>query len=356
MSVPIDPNYKPLPYNAGPARSLEAVTLSDMVEAIRPCDTDIWRSRFLTRTFWLRWCDTPARLRGWLLEDEPRTLGDERWDALIAGWAHELSRRYRLDPPGWALKPDKYLDHVWTFGRPRKYRLARSVISPAPFLLEHGILREDYEMVSAQRLAEGWEGWDPSSVTWRSPSWGDADRALPGCPTPQTALDAFELIARRFEEIGVKAGFYLSGGSAFEMARATETYSMTMSLEQLDEAGHREAQKAISETADANGWPEDWLSMLPVPPIDEADPVAVQTLFYHPHLGVFTVSPLYLAGMLLLSGRAQDSCSLARVLSHAPDVRTMNDLVGVARRLAPDTRCSNEELKSAAVRALSAVV
>ena len=158
---------EPLPYNCGPDRSLEAVTLAEMVECVRPCDTDVWRSRFLTRTFWLRWCGTPYGGRGALIAEEPLSLEDERWDAFIAGYAHELSLRYRLDPPGWALKPDKYLDHIWPIFGQMKYGPFRTVMSPAPLMLEHGILMRDYELVSAQQLIEG----RVSVISWKEPSW-----------------------------------------------------------------------------------------------------------------------------------------------------------------------------------------
>ena len=72
MSVLLE--REPLPYNCGPDRSLEAVTLAEMVECIRPCDTDVWRSRFLTRTFWLRWCGTPYGERAALIAEEPLSL------------------------------------------------------------------------------------------------------------------------------------------------------------------------------------------------------------------------------------------------------------------------------------------
>ena len=356
---PIYPERGYLPYNAGPDRSLEAVTLSEMVECIRPCDTDVWRSRFLTRTFWLRWSGKPPEVQTAMVAEEPLPLDDVRWDAFIAGYAQELSARYRLDPPGWALKPGRYLDHVWPiFSSAGLSSPSLEAIAPAPFLLEHGILMRDYNLVSAQQLIEG-EG---SVITWKSPDWR-SDRTRPGAPTPQDALDAFEVISRRFEEDGVYAGLHLTGGGYFELARfpghhfTTGKVPQPLTLTEADrdaiqEAGHTAVREAVADLAGGRGWPPDWPSRLPVPALDAGDPAASLSLFYHPSLNVRASSPAHLAGLLMLSGRRQDAETLSRLLPHLPDCRTPDDLTAAARRFAPASQTPDAELRATAEAAL----
>ena len=354
---PIYPERGYLPYNAGPDRSLEAVTLSEMVECIRPCDTDVWRSRFLTRTFWMRWSGKPPEVQTAMIAEEPLPLG-VRWDAFIAGYAQELSVRYRLPPPGWALKPGRYLDHVWPIFDQGGIGMHFTAIAPAPFLLEHGILLRDYEMSSAQQLIEG-EG---SVITWKSPDWR-SDRIRPGAPAPQDALDAFEVMSRRFEEDGVCASVHLTGGEYFTLARFPGLHFTTgeprpLTLTEADrgaiqEAGHTAVREAVAAAAQEHGWPPDWLSRLPVPALDAGGPAASLSLFYHPCLQVRASSPAHLAGLLMLSGRRQDTETLSRLLPHLPDrSRTPDGLTAAARRFAPASQTPDADLRATAEAAL----
>src|ERR1700730_8752179 len=47
-----------------------------------------------------RW--EPAEIQVSLLRDEPESVGDERWDALLAALAEHLDAQHDLAPPGWA--------------------------------------------------------------------------------------------------------------------------------------------------------------------------------------------------------------------------------------------------------------
>lgn len=353
-SRPIRPDLPPLPYNCGPDRSLEACTLAEMVECIRPCDTDVWRSRFLTRTFWLRWSGQEPDVRAAMIAEEPLPLEDVRWDAFIAGFAHELSRRYRLDPPGWALKPTRYLDHVWPIFDQGGIGAYLTAMSPAPWLLEHGLLVEDYNLMSAQQLIEG-EG---SVITWKSPAWRE-ERIRPGEPSPQAALDAFEQIARLFENIGVYAGIHLTGNAAFELAQSARLDHSDVGGAAVDassDAGHAAVRAAAADAAADRSWPDDWLSRLPAPGLDQDNPAASSSLFYHPHLIVRASSPAHLAGLLMMSGRRRDARTLARLLPRMPGVRTAEDLVAAARRFAPDSKVPEAALTATAEASLERAV
>jgi hypothetical protein len=47
-----------------------------------------------------------------LVENEPDTTGDERWDALIAGVVEDVAFRHRIPAPRWALNAPP-LDTWW---------------------------------------------------------------------------------------------------------------------------------------------------------------------------------------------------------------------------------------------------
>ena len=285
-----------------------------------------------------------------MIAEEPLPLEDVRWDAFIAGFAHELSRRYRLDPPGWALKPDRYLDHVWPIFDQSGIGAYLTAISPAPWLLEHGLLMEDYNLVSAQQLIEG----AGSVITWKTPAWKE-ERIRPGKPSPQAALDAFEQIARLFEDIGVYAGIHLTGNAAFELAQSVHLDLSDVSdaaVDALSDAGHAAVRAAVADLAADRSWPDDWPSRLPAPGLDQGNPAASSSLFYHPHLIVRASSPAHLAGLLLMSGRRQDARTLARLLPQMPYVRTAEDLVAAARRFAPGSKVPEETLMAAAEASL----
>lgn len=285
-----------------------------------------------------------------MIAEEPLPLEDVRWDAFIAGFAHELSRRYRLDPPGWALKPDRYLDHVWPIFDQGGIGAYLTAISPAPWLLEHGLLVEDYNLVSAQQLIEG-EG---SVITWKTPAWKE-ERIRPGEPSPQAALDAFEQIARLFEDIGVYAGIHLTGNAAFELAQSVHLDLSDVSdaaVDALSDAGHAAVRAAVADLAADRSWPDDWPARLPGPGLDQGNPAASSSLFYHPHLIVRASSPAHLAGLLLMSGRRQDARTLARLLPQMPYVRTAEDLVAAARRFAPGSKVPEATLMATAEASL----
>jgi len=53
--------------------------------------------------------DSPATL----IDATPRTTGDERWDALLAGVVEDFAFHHRLSVPRWTLDPSRFLDTWW---------------------------------------------------------------------------------------------------------------------------------------------------------------------------------------------------------------------------------------------------
>jgi hypothetical protein len=81
-----------------------------------------------------RWEPQDAQIA--LLLDEPPTVGDERWDALLAALAEHLAAKHDLAPPGWAEL--RVLDRPWFPAELRVQRADALVHAPAAFR-KHGV-------------------------------------------------------------------------------------------------------------------------------------------------------------------------------------------------------------------------
>ena len=71
-----------------------------------------------------------------LLVDEPPSVGDERWDALLAALAEHLAAKHDLAPPGWAEL--RVLVRPWFPAELRVQRADALVHAPAAFR-KHGV-------------------------------------------------------------------------------------------------------------------------------------------------------------------------------------------------------------------------
>jgi hypothetical protein len=91
------------------------------------------------KTFWefleeFRW-ESPATQIA-LLMDEPPSVGDERWDALLAALAEHLAAKHDLAPPGWTEQ--RVLARPWFPAELRVQRADALVHAPAAFR-KHGV-------------------------------------------------------------------------------------------------------------------------------------------------------------------------------------------------------------------------
>jgi len=91
------------------------------------------------KTFWefleeYRW--EPEDAQPALLVDEPSSVGDERWDALLAALAEHLAAKHDLAPPGWAEL--RVLGRPWFPAELRVQRADALVHAPAAFR-KHGV-------------------------------------------------------------------------------------------------------------------------------------------------------------------------------------------------------------------------
>ena len=81
-----------------------------------------------------RW-ESPA-IQTALLMDDPPSVGDERWDALLAALAEHLAAKHDLAPPSWT--DPRVLGRPWFPAELRVQRADALVHAPAAFR-KHGV-------------------------------------------------------------------------------------------------------------------------------------------------------------------------------------------------------------------------
>jgi hypothetical protein len=81
-----------------------------------------------------RW--EPSSAQPALLREEPASVGDERWDALLAALAEHLAARHDLAPPEWAEL--RVLRQPWFPAELKVQRAEALVWAPAAFR-KHGV-------------------------------------------------------------------------------------------------------------------------------------------------------------------------------------------------------------------------
>ena len=115
--------------------SYQPMTVADLAEHLSqtPDEKTRWK------TFWefleeYRW--EPPDIQTTLLLAEPPSVGDERWDALLAAVAEHLAAKHDLAPPGWAEL--RVLRRPWFPAVLRVQRVDALVHAPAAFR-KHGV-------------------------------------------------------------------------------------------------------------------------------------------------------------------------------------------------------------------------
>lgn len=65
------------------------------------------------------------------INHEPRTTGDERWDALLAGVVEDLAFTRRLPTPVWTADPCRFLETWWFVTRYKAMHATAMAHTPA---------------------------------------------------------------------------------------------------------------------------------------------------------------------------------------------------------------------------------
>jgi transcriptional regulator with XRE-family HTH domain len=87
------------------------------------------------------------------IRNEPDTVGDRRWDALLAGIAEFVARHAGLPVPGWASAPGRFLPRFWfviedILGRPAPGLAVAAFTSAPPELANRGVFLDRSSLAS----------------------------------------------------------------------------------------------------------------------------------------------------------------------------------------------------------------
>lgn len=87
------------------------------------------------------------------IRDEPDSVGDMRWDALLAGIAEYVSRRADILVPGWAAAPGRFLRRFWfviedVLSRPVPGLAVHSFVTSPPELAARGVFLDRGSLAS----------------------------------------------------------------------------------------------------------------------------------------------------------------------------------------------------------------
>jgi hypothetical protein len=114
---------------AGPTAPYRALTLAELAPMLARADENRrWRliAEFLEEYRW-----EPAQARTRLLEAEPPSSHDERWDVFLAGLAEHLAARDGRAAPPWS--DSRRLHRLWFPFNTRAARVDAVVHAPAAF-------------------------------------------------------------------------------------------------------------------------------------------------------------------------------------------------------------------------------
>jgi hypothetical protein len=91
-----------------------------------------------------RWAS--AEIQVGLLQAEPESVGDERWDALLAALAEHLNAQHDLAPPQWA--EPRVLRRAWFPAELAIQRADALARAPAAFR-KHGVYLSAHDLAAA---------------------------------------------------------------------------------------------------------------------------------------------------------------------------------------------------------------
>ena len=117
------------------------------VAALRE-ENDEWRLRLVLHDFGLVWEDTPTHDRIGLVSREPDHI-DPQWDAFLAAYVEHRCIEDGIEPPPWALRPDRVLRTFWYAGGCHEYDRVRTIVTSPITFEAHGIWfpREELKVV-----------------------------------------------------------------------------------------------------------------------------------------------------------------------------------------------------------------
>lgn len=228
-----------------------------------------------------------------LIVDEPALVGDQRFDALLAGAAEYIAVRCGRPGPLWSVSIERFLDSAWWVSDLPSARAFAAVWTPATFR-RRGIYLDRHDLTS------------------------DGVCVMPEPVFSRTVLErAFTALAAKLRRRGVVGQVHVVGGAA--MLLAYDSRITTRDRDALLFSPDGPMLKAIREVVDEMGWPRTWLNNQASSYVSRT-PGEGSPVFDHPFLHVVATPAEHLLAMKVLA---------ARGLRDGEDIRLLLDRLRV---------------------------
>jgi len=121
MAAMAPTNYRPM-------------TVADLASHIAGTVAEEAKIRRLVLEFITEYADAAVNTRQALLDAEPASTGDRRWDAFLAALTEHVAFHDDLACPPWATAPERFLDRWWFLSNTPTGRAEAIVAAPASFM------------------------------------------------------------------------------------------------------------------------------------------------------------------------------------------------------------------------------
>ncbi len=287
-----------------------ALSLTETAAAMRRADDEQTRLRIFFE--FLRGADEAGTAAMDLVVDEPALIGNERFDALLAGAAEYICARWGRPGPLWTVSIERFLDTAWWVSDLPSARAFAVVWTPAP-LRRRGIYLDRHDLTS------------------------DGVCVMPEPVFNRTELQrAFTALAAKLQRRDVVGHVHVVGGAAMLLA-----YDSRVTTRDIDALYSPDGPMldAIHEVADEMGWPRTWLNNQASSYVSRT-PGEGSLVFDHPFLHVVATPAEHLLAMKVLAARGvRDRDDIALLLDRL-HLSTAAGVWAIVARYFPDEAIS----------------
>jgi len=285
-----------------------ALTLADTARSITQAESD--RTRWRMFLEFRRGATESGRAALTLIEEEPATTGDLRYDALLAAAAEYVAARFCTPSPLWTTGGDRFLRSAWWVSDLPSARMYALAGTPAAFR-RHGIYVDRHDITHDGKTPMPEPLFDRSDI-----------------------VEAFTDLAERLERAGVIGQVHVIGGAAMLLAYEPHRAS-TRDIDAMF-SPDTPVINAVRDIARERQWPSTWLN-------NQASVYASRTpgegprVYDHPHLQVMATPADHLLAMKALAARATSDRDDLEFLIGYLGVTARHEVWDIVARFFPNT-------------------
>ncbi|MCT7372634.1 hypothetical protein [Mycolicibacterium llatzerense] len=289
------------------AAPASALPLADIATAIAQAESE--RTRWRMFLEFRRGATEAGRAALALIQDEPPTTGELRYDALLAAAAEDVTARYGLPSPLWTITMERFLRSAWWVSDLPSARAYALVGTPAAFR-RRGIYVDRYD------ITHDGETFMPEPLFDRD-----------------DIVAAFTDLANRLQRAGAVGQVHVIGGAAMLLAYDPDRAS-TRDIDAMF-SPDTPVLNAVRDIARERRWPSTWLN-------NQASVYASRTpgegprVFDHPHLQVMATPADHLLAMKALAARATSDREDLEFLIDYMAIGTRDEVWAIVGRFFPD--------------------